>query len=268
MKMSLSWSSRIAVGVVLGAAALSGACSRGAGSPVSPSAAVPTSLDSHNGSDRFYKAGINDDSTTAGSTQSYTVRITNCDAPSCSEGEHSGAAQTIKSATVEVPSGFTNITSLSVSVSTGTNWGAPTLVGNEIQVDKGAGGQNIAPGQWVEITFTATAPCTAGDYPLDTEAYNGSDYTTAYARYGLEPQITVSGSCAEEEECPAAPAIAAHYLHDQGIHPGSSEYQNIVSQVADHMGPETDFDGYEKCDPEYAPAVEDFVQDLIDALNL
>ncbi len=62
---------------------------------------------------------------------------------------------------------------------------------------------------------------------------------------------------------PAAPAIAAHYLQALGVKAGSPTFKNIVSSVAHHMGPETDFDGVAKEDPAYEQTVEDFVDELI-----
>jgi hypothetical protein len=59
--------------------------------------------------------------------------------------------------------------------------------------------------------------------------------------------------------CPAAPSIAAHYLKDLGIRSGSKTFKNIVSLVADHMGPQTDFDGVMSCDEGYADVVMTFV---------
>jgi hypothetical protein len=62
---------------------------------------------------------------------------------------------------------------------------------------------------------------------------------------------------------PAAPAVAVHYLQDLGVKAGSPTFKNIVSSVARHMGPETDFDGVAKEDPAYEQTVEDFVDELI-----
>ncbi len=62
---------------------------------------------------------------------------------------------------------------------------------------------------------------------------------------------------------PAAPAIAAHYLQGLGVKAGSPAFKNVVSSVAHHMGPETDFDGVAKEDPAYEQTVEDYVDELI-----
>lgn len=60
-------------------------------------------------------------------------------------------------------------------------------------------------------------------------------------------------------QCPAAPSIAAHYLQELGIKSGSRTFKNIVSLVAQHMGPTTDFDGVTACESGYANVVMTFV---------
>ncbi|MEK7535750.1 MAG: hypothetical protein AAB590_01910 [Patescibacteria group bacterium] len=60
--------------------------------------------------------------------------------------------------------------------------------------------------------------------------------------------------------CPAAPSYAAHYLQELGVKSGSKLYKNVVSLVAKHMGPTTDFDGIAACDEiPYEVAVRAFV---------
>ena len=60
-------------------------------------------------------------------------------------------------------------------------------------------------------------------------------------------------------QCPAAPSVAAHYLQGLGVKPGSATFKNVISLVAHHMGPQTDFDGVHACDAGYATAVKVFV---------
>jgi len=67
----------------------------------------------------------------------------------------------------------------------------------------------------------------------------------------------------EVTQCPAAPSIAAHYLREMGVKSGSKMFTNIISLVADHMGPTTYFDGVGACDPGYVAAVESFVDGLV-----
>jgi hypothetical protein len=60
-------------------------------------------------------------------------------------------------------------------------------------------------------------------------------------------------------ECPAAPSVAAHYLQMLGIKSGSKIFKNVISLVAGHMGPQTNFDGVKACDAGYAPVVQAYV---------
>lgn len=55
---------------------------------------------------------------------------------------------------------------------------------------------------------------------------------------------------AETVECPAAPSIAAHYLHEQGIKSGSETFKNVVSVISKQMGPQTDFNNVKACQTE------------------
>jgi hypothetical protein len=59
--------------------------------------------------------------------------------------------------------------------------------------------------------------------------------------------------------CPAAPAIAAAYLKENSIKPSSTTFKNIISLVAAHMGPQTNFNGVAACDAGYAAAVQAFI---------
>jgi hypothetical protein len=60
-------------------------------------------------------------------------------------------------------------------------------------------------------------------------------------------------------ECPAAPAVAVHYLQSLGVKSGSKTFKNIVSLVAKNMGPTTDFNSMSACDEGYEGAVQAFV---------
>ena len=187
--------------------------------PTSPSVAGAPAEAHGTGGDRFYKAAISPTSAPAGAETTFTVRITNCDAASCAAGSHSSSNQTIKTATVAVPAGFTvDASSLAVSLSIAGSWNA-TLVGNTIQLSKGDGNDNLPTGAWVEVRFDAVAPCAAGPYAWTTAAFNGDDFTTPYTLFGTHPTVTVEGTCAAQacspgfwkqdqhfEDWPAAPS--------------------------------------------------------------
>ncbi|MCR4330211.1 MAG: hypothetical protein NUV65_06740 [Candidatus Roizmanbacteria bacterium] len=67
---------------------------------------------------------------------------------------------------------------------------------------------------------------------------------------GLTLFAVVPLAHAEADECPAAPSIAAHYLHEQGIKSGSETFKNVVSVISKQMGPQTDFNNVKACDTE------------------
>lgn len=67
----------------------------------------------------------------------------------------------------------------------------------------------------------------------------------------------------ETTDCPAAPAVAARLLRDAGKNMNDEDVKNYIAQVAAHMGPETYFDGVDKCDLDgYEAAVEAFLEEI------
>ncbi|HSK68532.1 MAG TPA: hypothetical protein VLA21_04665 [Candidatus Limnocylindria bacterium] len=88
---------------------------------------------------------------------------------------------------------------------------------------------------------TPTLKPTHSPYPTPTLAPTPTLKPTA--RPGPTPTADP-----EPRGCPAAPAVAARILREANIRPNSDAYQNLISQVAQHMGPTTDFNGIEKCD--------------------
>jgi hypothetical protein len=86
---------------------------------------------------------------------------------------------------------------------------------------------------------------------------------------GTEPSTTALDFCYTvsyrlggnngNDRCPAAPSIAARYLQSRGLQPTSAEGRNIVTLVADHMTEGARFEGYDRCDAGYAPAVVAYV---------
>jgi hypothetical protein len=201
-------------------------------SPVVPSITPLTPPEAHGtGGDRYYKASILPATADAGTEQSFTIRITNCDAPSCSEANHSSSNQTIKSATIAVPAGFTvDGSSLSTSLSIAGSWTA-TLVGNTIQLNKADGNDNLPTGGWVEVTFDATAPCAAGAYTWSTAAFNGADYTTPYTLFGTHPAVTVEGTCAAQACSPGFWKQSFHFDEWPNPPAPSDLFQSIFSRL-------------------------------------
>lgn len=253
-------SQRLAMLLGVGVAVASAACS-GSAAPTSPSVTAPVSLDAHGtGSARVFTASISPTTVAAGTMQSYTVQITNCDTADCSSAEHSSSSQSVKSASVAIPAGWVvDATTLASSISISGSWTVPTVVGNEIRVQK-SGNTNLGPGHWVRLTFEATAPCVTSG-PWVPNAFNGDVFDTPYALYsGTAPlAVTITGSC---EECPAAPAIAGAYLKDDlDIRPPDARFNDIVNEIARRMAA-GEF-GRDPCAPGYAETVKAAVDGLL-----
>lgn len=180
----------------LGALAFVAGCSQAGNSPVSPSrsglSSESTNAAGGTPTVRYYRAAISPTSVTSGSSTSFTVTVTNDPTTSLH--------QTMKSATIAVPTGFTVTPSFSVSV---TGWTA-SLVSGTIQLAK-TGSNEVAPGESVSVTFNATAPtlalCDRQTYTWTTVGYNGSDFTTPYVLKGSQPQVTVIADCPEVTSC-------------------------------------------------------------------
>ena len=68
------------------------------------------------------------------------------------------------------------------------------------------------------------------------------------------------------DECPAAPAVAGLLLEEAGIdnrYGTGKDGGNYIKEVANHMSPEADFDGVEKCDVfEYEFVIAHFLNSL------
>jgi hypothetical protein len=132
---------------------------------------------------RYFTATISPNIAVTGETKSYTITITN-DASS-SHGVVLGSAK------IAVPSGFTIISSLSVSYPSGKPWTA-TLVSGYIKLNATADSYRLSRGQSVSVTFSATAPGTAGTYTWTTTAWTDRSCGYAFTLKGTQPQVTVS----------------------------------------------------------------------------
>jgi len=68
---------------------------------------------------------------------------------------------------------------------------------------------------------------------------------------------------AEEESCPAAPAIATDYMREMGVRPGSDDWKMVVRNVAQETGSDGEFWAANSCDPGYREEVIDYVDSLL-----
>ena len=135
---------------------------------------------------RNYTASIDPVTVNAGNTGiDFTVTITNDSTTSNN--------QTIKSAKVQMPAGFSNLSYMGKSANI-SGWDV-SVDGTTITVTK-SGSQVVTPNGSLEIEFYADAGCTAGDYTWNSYAYGADDAAgTPYAIVGDQPSVTISGTC-------------------------------------------------------------------------
>jgi len=132
---------------------------------------------------RYYTATISPTTATTGETKSYTIAITN--------DMTSSSTVVLGSATILVPSGFTIVSSLTVSYPSGKPWTA-TLVSSYINLNATANSYRLSRGQSVSVTFSATAPGTAGTYTWTTTAWTDISCGHKFTLKGTQPKVTVS----------------------------------------------------------------------------
>ena len=132
---------------------------------------------------RYFTATISPTTAITSETKSYTITITN--------DMSSSSGVLLGSATIAVPSGFTIISSLTVSYPFGKPWTA-TLVSGYIKLNATADSYRLSRGQFVSVTFSATAPGTAGTYTWTTTAWTDKSCGYAFTLKGTQPQVTVS----------------------------------------------------------------------------
>jgi hypothetical protein len=144
--------------------------------------------------DRYFSATTTPASVAAGSDNTHSITIENCNNTGACTGFTTSASQTMKSATVEIPVGFTVISPLSVSATGGKVWIA-SVSGSTIELAK-SGPDKLDPGESVTVSFDATAPCEAGFYDWTSAAFNAEDFmSTPYDLAGVQPEVEVTGDC-------------------------------------------------------------------------
>lgn len=111
-----------------------------------------------------------------------------------------------------------------------------------------AGSGNVGTANFT-IPWTISS---SGNHAIVVTASHGNSDGTDTVDVTIALNVSVN-------QCPAAPSIAAHYLQSLGVKSGSKIYKNVVSLVAQHMGPTTMFDGVEACNADYPSIVQYFV---------
>jgi len=136
---------------------------------------------------RAFSAAIVPTTATTNQTQSYTITITNV-------GSGGGGSANLGSATIQVPAGFTAVVVTENCTSSGGKTWTAALVGSEIQLCGTQGNDTFSGGEWVAVTFTATAPGSPDSCEWTTALHKNTNFHgPTPALSGTQPVVTVSG---------------------------------------------------------------------------
>ena len=133
---------------------------------------------------RAFSAAIVPTTANPDQIQSYVLTITNV-------GSGGGASANLGSATIQIPTGFTAVSLTTVTASPPKTW-TGEIVGTEIRLSAGTGHDTFSNGDWVAVTFTATAPHDEGAYEWTTALHkNANFHGPTPALSGTQPVVTV-----------------------------------------------------------------------------
>lgn len=138
-----------------------------------------------------FSASMTSSSTFGGVNTNYVVTLTNL----------ISSQQTLGSANVYVPAGFTSIVLGAITPPPGKTWLPPTLVGSVIQLrNPGPSNTNaLSPGQSVSVAFSAVSPCTPQQtYSVLARAKQSNDFSgfgNDLNLVGLQPVISIVVGC-------------------------------------------------------------------------
>ncbi|RPJ24486.1 MAG: hypothetical protein EHM35_16325, partial [Planctomycetaceae bacterium] len=162
--------------------------------------------------DRAFSVTISPVTAAVGETKPYTITITN-------EGSGGGASANLGSATIQVPAGFTVVVppALSVTTSPTKSWTAAlNVAGTEILLCGDQGNDTFSGGDYVAVTFTATAPSTPGTCEWTTTLRKNTNWHgPTPALVGTQPVVTVQDDVTPPDpEGPASVCGAKFYDTD------------------------------------------------------
>jgi hypothetical protein len=138
-----------------------------------------------------YSASISGTTAFGGNTVTFTITIAN----------QASSFQSLGSANVTIPSGFTFVSFGAQIPPPGKTWLPPTLAGSVIQLrNPGPSNTNaLSPGQQLTVGVTVIAPCPpATSYTWLTRAKQSNDFSgfgNDFARIGPDPSVTVTVGC-------------------------------------------------------------------------
>jgi hypothetical protein len=124
-------------------------------------------------------ASINPSIVGLSTVQTYTVRVSN---------NGSGVAALMGSAKVLIPDGFSGPTA--VSVSGNASWTA-TYSSSEGKILVNSVNNPVSPGGFIDVTFTSTAPASAGPRTFTVEAWTGTGFGGNQFGFASQPLVTV-----------------------------------------------------------------------------
>jgi hypothetical protein len=125
----------------------------------------------------LYTATINPVAITVGTSQTYVLTFTN----------HATSTEPITNFTLNIPGGFSAVTLLT------TPWNVTGDLVSSFNFQDGF----LLPGQSINTTISATAPCTTGNHVWSTTAFRrlGSFSRTNFSIAGPQPSVEVQGAC-------------------------------------------------------------------------
>jgi uncharacterized repeat protein (TIGR02543 family) len=159
---------------------------------------------------RYFTATISPTTALTGETKQYTINITN--------DLSSSSGVVLGSAKITVPSGFTSVSIISVSYPSGKPWNA-VLESGYIKLNTTSDSYRLSRGESVLVTFSATAPATAGTYEWTTSAWTDRSYRSGVGKFtikGPQPKVTVTAPSTVNITVTSSPATGSGFVKVDG----------------------------------------------------
>ena len=141
-------------------------------------------------STKYYTATISPGEVDSGVTQHFTLTLTNC--AKKTTGCTQASQQTLGSANIQVPAGFTVSPPVTVSSDAATGWSV-ALVNGVIEL-RSDNSTDLIPGSSLAIAVTATTPPDFGAYTWVTQVKQSNDFSGSgndFTLSGSQPQVLV-----------------------------------------------------------------------------
>jgi len=157
-----------------------------------------------------YFASISSNTVYTGQTQNYTINISND--LSSATGEGMGSAQ------VSIPSGFTvQASSIKVTAPSGKSW-TETVSAGQIKLTADTGADELGRGESISVSFSGTAPATAGTCTWTTYTYEQPRWAgDNFHILCYQPTVTVNCKSEVLITITSNPVTGAGFLKVDGI---------------------------------------------------